>query len=309
MSKKDFDGPAELGDFVEQEERVLEARLKAARAVLTHPGEKGRALEGVVMNLLRDFLPAEYGLGTGFIAYLASDGPKLTEQLDIIIYDALRCGPIARLEACEVYPLEAVYGYVEVKTEIKGTATEKAEKKPETVAALVRQSKRLRGLLERVYWGPDSTQRTVAHLHRWQIPVSIRSFVFAFSCDGEVSDETAEVLKTNLETATERIGGDAFISGMYVGGVGFFRCIPVESEDDPRRFAYKMVTNGSLSAMKTYMLHGLARFPRIPLNVTPALELYWPKVLPDCWEKYLQLRGKRDQKPETPATPFMMSTG
>lgn len=172
MSGNDFEGFTAFEDFVEQEEKVLEARLRAARAVLTHPGEKGRSLEGVARNLLRDFLPAEYGLGTGFIAYLTPDGPKLTEQLDIIIYDALRCGPIARLEGCEVYPLEAVYAYVEVKASIRGTSTEAAEDDRQSVAALVRQSERLRKLLDRVYWGADQKLRTRAHLHRWPHPVS-----------------------------------------------------------------------------------------------------------------------------------------
>jgi hypothetical protein len=82
------------------DERALNARLDAVRAVISHGGEKGRALEHQVMDLLRSMLPSEYGLTTGFIAHLANDGrPRLTPQLDIIVYDALRSGPLARLAA------------------------------------------------------------------------------------------------------------------------------------------------------------------------------------------------------------------
>ena len=66
--------------------------------------EKGRALEQAVFHLLRELLPGEYGLSTGFIAYHADGTIKLSPQLDIIIYDAVRTGPLARLSACVARP-------------------------------------------------------------------------------------------------------------------------------------------------------------------------------------------------------------
>jgi hypothetical protein len=48
------------------EEELLIARLNAIRRSITHAGEKGRALEQAVHRFLRDILPAEYGLATGF---------------------------------------------------------------------------------------------------------------------------------------------------------------------------------------------------------------------------------------------------
>ena len=97
------------------EEGLLVSKLDAARKAISHAGEKGRSLEAEVITLLRSFLPEEYALTTGFVVYHAPNGPRLSTQLDVIIYDAVRSGPITRLSTCDVLPLEAVYGYVEVK--------------------------------------------------------------------------------------------------------------------------------------------------------------------------------------------------
>jgi hypothetical protein len=78
-------------------------------------------LEHAVTALLREFLPAEYGLGNGFVVWLSPTGPRLSRQLDIVIYDALRSGPLVRLSTCDVFPLEAVYGYVEVKATLRSS--------------------------------------------------------------------------------------------------------------------------------------------------------------------------------------------
>jgi hypothetical protein len=109
------------------EEKLLQAKLDAVRAAIVHAGEKGRALENGVRALLRSILPAEYGLSTGFVVFHTNEGPRLSSQLDIIIYDTIRSGPIISLETCDVFPLEGVYGYVEVKATLRSSSDE-AEK-------------------------------------------------------------------------------------------------------------------------------------------------------------------------------------
>src|SRR5690242_6999934 len=91
------------------EEELLVNKLEAARKIIWHAGEKGRSLEAEVTTLLRSFLPEEYALTTGFVVYHTHKGPSLSSQLDVIIYDPVRSGPIARLGTCDVLPLEAVY--------------------------------------------------------------------------------------------------------------------------------------------------------------------------------------------------------
>ncbi len=83
---------------------LLLAKLEAVIAAIAHAGEKGRALENGVRTLLRSILPAEYGLSTGFVVYHTADGSRLSSQLDIIIYDALRSGPIVLLKPVTYSP-------------------------------------------------------------------------------------------------------------------------------------------------------------------------------------------------------------
>jgi len=111
----------DLTELTKIEAEILSARLKTVRASISHAGEKGRDLEFHVRRLLRDLLPAEYGVTTGFVAYVENDKVKLSSQLDIIIYDAVRSSPLIRLESSDVLPLEAVYGYVEVKSTLRSS--------------------------------------------------------------------------------------------------------------------------------------------------------------------------------------------
>ena len=98
-------------------EKALEAKLALVRSSITHAGEKGGVIENAAASLIRGMLPIEYGVGTGFVAHRPANGEQtqLSRQLDVIIYDALRSGPIVRLGGCDVYPLEAVFAYVDIK--------------------------------------------------------------------------------------------------------------------------------------------------------------------------------------------------
>ena len=67
MGKRKFH--PDINTFSEAEAEILSARVKGVRAAVDHAGEKGRSNEISVLGLLWQYLPAEYGLSTGFIAY------------------------------------------------------------------------------------------------------------------------------------------------------------------------------------------------------------------------------------------------
>lgn len=120
---KPSDTTPDFKQLLQIEEQKLAAQLRAVRAAISHRGEKGRGLEHYAMGLVRSFLPAEYGVGTGFVAAaIPRNGGghhvTLSPQLDLIIYDALRGGPIIDLGPSQVYPLECVVGVVEVKARL-----------------------------------------------------------------------------------------------------------------------------------------------------------------------------------------------
>lgn len=130
-----------LSKFLALQEQSLRLQLDVVRSAISHRDEKGENLERHAIAFLRRLLPAEYGLGTGFIAHRAEDGSvKLSRQLDVVIYDALRGGPLIDLETVQVFPLEAVLAYVEVKSELY-----------KRIPELVEQSARLRRLTKRTY--------------------------------------------------------------------------------------------------------------------------------------------------------------
>jgi hypothetical protein len=90
-----------------------------ARSLLKHHGEKGRVVESVVKSALRAVLPRRYNLGTGFV--ITASGHS-TSQLDLVIYDEFYNSPILLDGGVGIFPIECVYGTVEVKSCLNGEA-------------------------------------------------------------------------------------------------------------------------------------------------------------------------------------------
>lgn len=83
-----------------------------------HNLELGRLNESHLVNLLRYHLPPKIGIGTGFIA-CGGEKPRQSPQCDIILYDALNNFHLYSSEAWSIYPIEMVYGVIEVKTTLQ----------------------------------------------------------------------------------------------------------------------------------------------------------------------------------------------
>jgi hypothetical protein len=88
---------------------------------VVHRGEKGRLNETHFASILRRYLPNRFGIGTGFIV---STNPEksISPQCDIIIYDVQNHTPFYESQAFSIYPIEIVYGVIEVKTDIRSKA-------------------------------------------------------------------------------------------------------------------------------------------------------------------------------------------
>lgn len=281
------ENPPRFADLNQIEEALLVAKLRAARATISHPGEKGRSLEHVVTTLLRSFLPKEYGLSTGFVVYHTPDGPRLSTQLDIIIYDAIRSSPLITLETCDVLPLEAVYGYVEVKatlTSSSDTATEYAEN---SIERCLQKNRELRSMIDRRYRVPTSESAIENHLYRHQW-LSIRSFVFAFEPTGTIAQSHSDFAQ-RIADVSKRLGVPTHLHGVFVANHGFFTTRPVDRRTArPEDYFYVNFTDTNpLMAFKAILLQGLAMFPRPQEEWAPALDQYlemgnsWQTKAPD----------------------------
>lgn len=262
----------DLLKYSECEKEILLAKLKALRATVKHPSEKGKSIEYEIMEYLRGILPNEYGLSTGFIAYhnescikgkkyvKENDKINISTQLDIIIYDALRYGPIIKLGSCDIFPLEAVYGYVEVKTSISKLAELKK---------ILNQSKNIRKLKTKFYIRPkpnESNESEIIFFDKNKV-ISIRSFIFIL--DAKISSiNTPEKMLKRLNNINKEING--FISGMYIMNLGYYR-----SDYNKKGLINIEKNKDSLVAFKNGLYTALSRYPRIPKEWTPALDMYY----------------------------------
>jgi hypothetical protein len=257
----------------QREEEYLAARLEAVRALITHPGEKGHALEAQVTSFLRGLLPAEYGLSTGFVAYEHNGDVKLSPQLDVIIYDAVSSGPLARLEALDVFPLEAVYGYVEVKATLR------------SITGCLRQNRLVREMTCRRYWAPVPHSRIKSELVTGH-DVPIRGFVFAFGVEGDQAISPVRLARS-MSDASRRLGSftsssgvlttRTHLHGVLVAGKVLLRTRAAEPGSAQLQDLYQVdyVEQHALAHFKSSLLLSLARFPRAPERSTPALDRYY----------------------------------
>jgi hypothetical protein len=256
------------------EEDLLVSKLDAARKAISHAGEKGRSLEAEVKTLLRSFLPEEYGLTTGFVVYHTQNGPSLSHQLDVILYDPVRSGPIARLATCDVLPLEAVYGYVEVKASLQSTSDSAEEFADNSIERCIQTNQQLRSMTERWFWKPVEGNPVQAELELKQW-TAVRSYVFAFEAEGSVV-QNPDSFAQRMADVSARFGPPAHLHGVFVAGRGYYTTRPI----DPRKakseewYHVEYTTDQPLAAFKWSLIHSLARFPRFPEHWTPAVDKY-----------------------------------
>lgn len=85
-------------------------------AMYEHQGNKGSFREGALRDFLAsDRMPSKYGLGTGEI--VSSHG-EVSKQRDLIIFDRMNGIPLLYSDTVQVFPVESVYGVVEVKSKL-----------------------------------------------------------------------------------------------------------------------------------------------------------------------------------------------
>lgn len=110
-------------------------------AKLSHSVEKGDESEIAWIEFFREVLPHRFNVAKGFV--FDSKG-NVSEQLDIIIYDALYSPIIARQANGSIYiTVESVYAVFEVKQIINKAMFEYTVKKVESVRKLKRTSAKI----------------------------------------------------------------------------------------------------------------------------------------------------------------------
>jgi len=93
--------------------RRMQADFEASTQI-RHAGSKGTVRENILRNFLAEGrLPGKYGLGAGEVVGRVR---STSNQCDLIVYDKLEGVALHYDESTQVYPIDCVYGIVEVKS-------------------------------------------------------------------------------------------------------------------------------------------------------------------------------------------------
>ena len=96
-------------------------------AQVTHNGAKGRIREKkIVSNYLEKYVPGNIGVGNGEI--IATNG-EISSETDIVLYDKLTTPYLLKEDSYQIFPIECVYGVVEVKSNLGQRELEDAAEK------------------------------------------------------------------------------------------------------------------------------------------------------------------------------------
>lgn len=116
-------------------QKRLSDSLEAARAATAHPSIKGGATENEWIRLFREYLPARYAVGTGFVV---DSQDQLSEQQDVLIFDR-HFTPILYCQEPLLYvPAEGVYAAFEVKQSLDKASVAYASGKAKSLRRLRR---------------------------------------------------------------------------------------------------------------------------------------------------------------------------
>lgn len=122
--------------LMKTKQEILAANLKI---LIDHPVTKGEHCEGAWIDFFRSFLPNKYAVDKGFV--FDSKG-NVSEQIDIIIYDALYAPLVFGTDAGEKFvTAESVYAIFESKPKVDKETFAYANKKVESVTTLHRSAR------------------------------------------------------------------------------------------------------------------------------------------------------------------------
>lgn len=114
-------------------QQQMRAKLTLNRKILTHPVAKGDANELEWIDMLSSYLPSRYRADKAFV--IDCDG-KISDQLDIVIYDRHYSPFILKQNGLTYIPAESVYAVIEVKPTLNSKYVEYAAKKAFSVRRL-----------------------------------------------------------------------------------------------------------------------------------------------------------------------------
>lgn len=179
--------------------------------LLSHPVTKGEQCESAWIDFFRSFLPNKYAIDKGFV--FDSSG-KISEQIDIIIYDALYAPLVFGTESGEKFvTAESVYAVFDSKPKIEKGTLEYTNKKIASVTSLQRSTREvyvagkvkearklthiIGGILAVNSVGADTIRSHVIKYKNIDVGCAINAFTFHVQRDAEGAFQ--ELITSNKE--------------------------------------------------------------------------------------------------------------
>lgn len=261
-------------DYFSALQRMFEVQTEVLTAVLPHAGERGRNDEERFKEFLRRTLPHRFSLATGFIVCSDPTVPP-SSQTDIVIFDEFLNSPLHRELVAFVYPIEIVYGTVEVKSLLKSSDRAKCLTDIAKIRALAKAKRYV------VYGSApvDKNNPSKRVLARVELPSDLapRAYVVAYDTQAWSS------LKSFVASWTRALSRnrDAHVHG-----------VAVLSRD---WFVYQVAHKPNEVKLKAFADHALARLVIQIVESVSGMEMR-----PASVQRYLQL--DRTSSPRLKAT-------
>lgn len=249
--------------------RIFELESGVLTATLPHAGERGRNDEERFRSFLVKVLPRRFSIGTGF---LVCSNPELpySRQMETVIYDEIHNSPLHRELAAFVFPIEMVYGTVEVKGLLK----------PGDLVPALQSIALIRRLAKEKWYvvygesaiGQEKPDQLVVYPVEMMHRLAPRAFLFAYDATWKRHSNFVSALKKALMKVPE-----AHIHGVVILAKEWFACQVAYAGNEPKLKHY--TDNGLLRFVK-YMIHSLASVPIRQMSIDRYLNIDAPSNTP-----------------------------
>jgi hypothetical protein len=223
---------------------IFQLEAKVLTSVLPHLGERGRNDEERFRSFLSRVLPRKFSVGTGFVV-CSKPGVPVSDQNDVVLVDEIDNSPLHRELSAYVYPVEMVYGTIEVKASLT-----KADLIPicESIKK-IREAGKHRWYLK---YGRRKKRKGKYVVSKTEVReiVSPRTFVFAY---GKKNWRTIDDLVADLKVACKKT--DAHIHGLAILESNWFVKQKPHSLRGPQ---FSMSQSDALLRFTRELLHSIA---------------------------------------------------
>lgn len=251
--------------YYEALRNIFELESRVLTASLPHRGERGRNDEERFRSFLTKVLPRRFSVGTGFLVCSSPTVPS-SGQIDTVIFDEIYNSPLHRELAAYVFPIEMVYGTVEVKGLLKTSDLVPTLQSIARVRQLAKEKQYV------VYGSTSIGQDRPDQLVVAPIPITEklapRAYIFAYDAAWKSLDGFTKALRQALLKAP-----GAHVHGVIVLSKEWF-AYQVPYTDNDRRV--KRHEDNSLMRFVHKMMHDIGSFPMHQMSIDRYLSIETP---------------------------------